>query len=307
MYFCNVKRLLLFVALFLSFAVCAQDSLRLLEPAPVLHRGRVWGVALGEAVLGGGSLIGLNQLWYADYPRQNFHVFNDNAEWLQMDKCGHALTSYALGRIGAQTLRWGGVRANRARWYGGLLGVAYLSGIEVLDGYSSGWGFSWGDQAANGIGAALFIVQDAVWHEQRITPKFGFRRSTYAVYRPNLLGSTWTEQLLKDYNGQTYWLSVNVSSFLAADTRFPRWLNVAVGYGANGMTGGNSNPVFCDAQGTCFTFERYRQYYLSLDIDLTRLPVKRPWLKTICSAIGWIKIPAPGVVIGNGRAGFVVQ
>ena len=36
----------------------------------------------------GGTLIGLNAIWYAKYPRSGFHFFNDNAEWLQMDKAG---------------------------------------------------------------------------------------------------------------------------------------------------------------------------------------------------------------------------
>jgi hypothetical protein len=35
----------------------------------------------------------------------------------------------------------------------------------------------------------------------------------YAQYRPNVLGSSLAEQILKDYNGQTYWLSVNLHSF----------------------------------------------------------------------------------------------
>src|ERR1043166_9398894 len=42
-----------------------------------------------EAALYSGSLLALNQLWYKDYPRRSFHFFDDNNEWLQMDKCGH--------------------------------------------------------------------------------------------------------------------------------------------------------------------------------------------------------------------------
>ena len=34
------------------------------------------------------ALVGLNQLWYADYPKSDFHFINDNEEWLQMDKLG---------------------------------------------------------------------------------------------------------------------------------------------------------------------------------------------------------------------------
>jgi hypothetical protein len=59
--------------------------------------------------------------------------------------------------------------------------------------------------------------------------------------RPNVLGENFLQQTLKDYNGQTYWLSINVASFLSDDTRFPKWLNVAVGYGADGLIGGTEN------------------------------------------------------------------
>jgi hypothetical protein len=45
---------------------------------------------------------------------------------------------------------------------------------------------------------------------KRITPKFSFHTTQYAQYRPNVLGSSLAEQILKDYNGQTYWLSVNL-------------------------------------------------------------------------------------------------
>jgi hypothetical protein len=52
-------------------------------------------------------LVGLNQLWYADYARSDFHFINDNAEWLQMDKAGHIYSSYHLGDWG-EMLEWSG-------------------------------------------------------------------------------------------------------------------------------------------------------------------------------------------------------
>jgi hypothetical protein len=63
------------------------------------------------------------------------------------------------------------------------------------------------------FGTALFVSQELLWKEQRITPKFSFHTTQYAQYRPNVLGSSLAEQMLKDYNGQTYWLSVNLHSF----------------------------------------------------------------------------------------------
>ncbi|MBN8696866.1 MAG: DUF2279 domain-containing protein [Bacteroidetes bacterium] len=248
-----------------------------------------------EAVLYAGSLVGLNELWYKNYPRSSFHFFDDNREWLQMDKVGHATTSYYIGKVGIGMLKWCGVNRKKAIWYGGMLGSLYQSTIEILDGYSAEWGFSIGDFAANTAGSLLVVGQELAWDEQRITLKFSFQKSEYAVYRPNLLGKTTVENILKDYNGQTYWLSFNLASFMSKETRFPSWLNIAVGYGANGMTGGNFNPPYIDQNGDQVVFDRYRQFYLSLDADLTRIKTKSKLLKTIFNTIGFIKIPAPSL------------
>jgi hypothetical protein len=72
-------------------------------------------------------------------------------------------------------------------------------------------------------------------------------------------------------------------------------LNVAAGYGADGMIGGYSNPPLADGFGNPLAFERYRQFYLSLDIDLTRIKTRSPFLKAALMAFGFIKIPAPAL------------
>jgi hypothetical protein len=63
---------------------------------------------------------------------------------------------------------------------GGLSGTAFLTVVEVLDGFSSGWGFSIGDLGADLAGSGLFIAQELVWNEQRIQVKFSFHRNSYA-------------------------------------------------------------------------------------------------------------------------------
>ena len=199
---------------------------------------------ISEIVLATGTLFGLNQLWYADYPRSAFHFINDNSQWLQMDKAGHVFSSYHLGRLGSEMLAWSGASKKKQLLYGAGLGFAFLTAVEVLDGYSSQWGASSGDVIANASGTALYLSQELIWHEQRITPKFSFHTTKFANYRPDVLGSSFSEQILKDYNGQTYWLSVNLYSF-AKDSKIPKWLNLAFGYGAEGMISGNeqnTNP-----------------------------------------------------------------
>ncbi len=261
-------------------------------------------VATSEGALYIGSMIGLNELWYKNYPRSSFHFFDDSDEWLQMDKVGHITTSYYIGRIGINSLKWCGVQRKKAIWYGGMLGFVYQSTIEILDGYSTEWGFSVTDFAANTAGSLLVIGQELAWDEQRITLKFSFQQSEFAKYRPNLLGKNLQENILKDYNGQTYWLSLNLSSFMSEETKFPKWLNVAFGYGGNGMTGGSFNPPYIDEKGNQIYFDRYRQFYFSLDADLTRIKTKSKFLKAVFNTIGFIKIPAPSLEFNkNGIKG----
>lgn len=274
-----------------------------MPPDSVLHKKRLYAVAGIEGSLWAASIIGLNYVWYSDYDRASWHTFNDNSEWLQIDKVGHATTSYFLGKIGYDMLRWSGVSHKKAIWLGGSLGFMYLTSIEMLDAYSQNWGFSWGDMAANATGAGLYMGQAALWKEQRISLKFSFHMTDYAQYRPNVLGSNFPERMLKDYNGQTYWLSGNIYSFLPKESRFPKWLNVAVGYGGEGMLGGFSNPS--EVNGTPVPhFDRYRQYYLTLDVDWTRIPTHSKFLKSIFNIFSFIKFPMPALEFSNKGTTF---
>ena len=73
------------------------------------------------------ALVGLNQLWYANYPKSDFHFINDNREWLQMDKMGHMTTSYYSGVAGIKAYQWTGMSQKKAIWYGGLTGTFFLT------------------------------------------------------------------------------------------------------------------------------------------------------------------------------------
>lgn len=294
-----MTRLFVISLLLVGLSVSAQIEIRqpevFLKPSDTLNKARRNGVIWTESGLAAGALVGLAQVWYNDYEKSDFHFVNDNAQWLQMDKAGHVYSSYHLGRFGYEALAWSGVREKDRLLYGSTLGFAFLSTVEIFDGYSAKWGASWGDIAANAGGTALFVSQQLLWKEQRIIPKFSFHTTPYASARPEVLGETVPEQLLKDYNGQTYWLSFNIHSF-AKSSKIPKWLNVAVGYGAEGMVTGNDrfvNTVFLPEH------ERFRQFYLSLDVDLSKIETKSHLLKTVFSVFNTIKIPAPALEINT--------
>ena len=83
------------------------------------------------------ALVGLNKMWYSNYPKSKFHFINDNGEWLQMDKLGHLTTSYYSGVAGIKAYQWTGMSRKNAIWYGGLTGTYFLTIIEILDGQSA--------------------------------------------------------------------------------------------------------------------------------------------------------------------------
>jgi len=131
-----------------------------LKPSDSLNKSRRNAVVITEASLATLTLVGLNQLWYADYPRSNFKTINDSSEWLQMDKLGHMFSSYQLGSFGANTLNWAGASKKDQLLYGATLGLVFLTAVEVMDGFSEEWGFSWTDMAANVAGLGYILVKN---------------------------------------------------------------------------------------------------------------------------------------------------
>ncbi len=281
--------------------------------ADSLNKKRAYAVAGGSAAIFCGALVGLNYAWYANYPRSNFHFFNDNGEWLEIDKCGHIYNAYSQACISAAGYRWAGVDKRHAALYGFATGEALQLTIEIMDGFSAAWGFSKGDFLSNTIGASFPLLQQYVWNDQRILLKASGLYRDYS-YDPVLLqranslyGKSIPERYLKDYNAITTWGSVNIASFIKTENNFPKWLNVAVGYGADGMFGGYSNTWSYDANGNnprdkgtapVITYnrtdvKRYRQYYLSPDIDFTRIKTKSQFWKTCFVVLNAIKVPAP--------------
>lgn len=287
-----------FIFLFLSvnqFAF-ASDSLSVLKKRKLI-------LGVSTLALTSSSLVYLNQAWFQKYNTSKLHAFDDNEEWFQMDKYGHTFTTYQTGRLMMNAMEWAGYSKKSQILIGGLSGFVYMSAIEVMDGYSDGWGFSWGDMATNALGSGIAIGQKALWDEQRIQIKFSYYSSEYAKYNPNLLGESFATQILKDYNGQIYWLSINPSSFIKKENKFPKWLNVAVGYGANGMIGARNNNFLIES-GNSVSFNRYRQGYLSLDVDLTRIKTKSKLLKSVFSCLNIIKIPFPNVELSERKLKF---
>lgn len=270
------------------------------------NKKRVYLIAGIHAAGYAGTLAVLGTAWYNGYAKTPFHVFNDSKEWLQVDKAGHAWTAYNIAHYSTQMWRWTGLNQRKAALLGGAGALGYQTILEFLDAHSAEWGWSWTDMGANTVGAALFTTQELIWNEQKISLKFSaFPQRHEASLRPRvdaLFGTTFPERLLKDYNAQTYWASANLAAFFPA--AFPSWLNVAVGYGAKGLYGGFKN-IAVDKNGAVIfdrsDIKRVRQWYLSPDVDWTKLKTNKKLVRTLFSLMNMIKVPAPALELSGGK------
>jgi hypothetical protein len=299
--------------------LAAQDTPKLgfWEPSDTFHKGRFWRLTGGTTAVYGLVSVGLYNAWYKGYPQSSFHLFNDLGEWKEIDKTGHFLTAYNMTRGAFGGARYVGMKHRSAAWTAAGVGSLIQLTIEVMDGFSEKWGFSLPDIAFNTAGAGLFLGQELAWHEQRINLKVSVTPQSYPTTTvwstdgttsvtldqraKELYGSSLPEILLKDYNAISGWASFNIASFLPEESKFPKWLNVAVGYGANNLYAGYDNTWVQDGKtfdGKTFVvnpvdYPVYRQYYLSFDVDFTRIRTKSPLLKFVFSLANVFKMPSP--------------
>lgn len=241
------------------------------------------------------SVVALNELWYSNSEKQPFQFFNDNKEWKQLDKFGHFYSAYYLSYGASRSLLWCDVEKRKADLWGAAAGFLILLPIEIMDGFSADYGASAGDLLANSLGAGFYLSQSLLWNEIRLHPKFSFQRTDYPKLREDeLLGNGPISEMVKDYNGQTYWLSVDISAF----TKFPRWLNIAIGYGAHNMVYAN------DTENSAAGYNAYRQFYLGIDFDVTHLKSKSKTINTLLFLVNMIKLPAPAVEFSSKGTTF---
>lgn len=256
-------------------------------PAP--SRLRWVGLGAGGTTVTTYGLLGA--AWFGDDGWTRFRFFDDWRQWQQIDKIGHAYGAYQVSRTMMAALRWAGASERTQFWYGGLSGFVYQLPIEILDGFSPNYGASWGDLSANAAGSGLALLNFGVWREHRISLRFSYSPTNWAAQAPQVLGDNHAERLLKDYNGQTYWLSAAPAAWLPDEARYwPKWLCLSVGMGGEGMIGGYGREPRGDIRN-----REHRQWYLSLDVDWTRIKTRKRGLKLLFFGLQAIKLPAPAL------------
>jgi hypothetical protein len=288
----QAKKIILVLGLVFSFQFSFSQSF--FKNADSLHKNRTIGITALYTTSWTSSILALNYVWYSDYPSTKIHTFNDWDEWLQMDKFGHIYTAYHISKSVALFNRWAGMKKVPAAIVGSAFALGYQTTLEILDGKSADWGFSWGDMAANTLGAAAYASQEYFFDNQRILLKQSYLPTEYALLRPQVLGDNFVQRYLKDYNGQTYWFSFAPVQF-SSNIPLPKWFCLSVGYGIDGKLYGTDNKSVFDG----ITYNANRRFLFSFDIDLTQLNIKNKTLKTLIKPFNAIKIPFPTIYWQN--------
>lgn len=290
------SRFLIIYCFFAANAMYAQSTF-FDSPDSILKK-RIIPVSIGIGSTWAVSMVGLSQIWYNDYEKTTFHTFDDGSNWLQMDKAGHIYTTYKISQFAGNFYKWSGMKTKNSALIGTGIGLGFQTTLEVFDGYSSGWGFSWYDMGSNTLGAGIYLGQELAWKEQRFLLKYSYHPTEFAALRPEVLGSNFQERFLKDYNGQTYWLSFNPFLF-SKNSSFPKWVCLAFGYSVHNKIVGDKETYIDPTNFNSYSSQR--ELIFSLDIDFSRIPVQKKWLKTVLKQLNYLKIPFPALIIRDGK------
>ncbi|HWA05671.1 MAG TPA: DUF2279 domain-containing protein, partial [Ignavibacteria bacterium] len=98
--------------------------------------------------------------------RGKFHIQNDWDYAMSADKTGHFFDGALIQAIYRGALEWAGFSPTASVWLGAAFSIAYMTDVEIEDGFATDWGFSMGDQICN-VAGALYPVAQYYWKPLR--------------------------------------------------------------------------------------------------------------------------------------------
>lgn len=252
----------------------------------ILKTGLITGISIGAGV------------WLHNYQknawwsgqRGHFHIQNDWEYAMSADKLGHFFDGAFIHKLYSGAFEWAGFDKKNAMWFGTLFSIAYMTDIEIEDGFATDWGFSWGDELFNVLGAFYPVAQ----YYSPPLREFNFKWS----YLPSddLRNGSKNGAFLDDYNGQTVWLSVSIHHFLPKNAKnyWPDFLNIALGYGVKHYT----DPL-----------KKYQNFYIAFDYDFRKLiPGNSKFMVWMKDILNHFRIfPAPGIRFNKKGVEYVIN
>ncbi|TRZ97702.1 MAG: MFS transporter [Deltaproteobacteria bacterium] len=167
------------------------------------------------------------------------------------DKLAHVFVTYAGTRALARVFEGLGNPPEKSLRLAGWTSLGVFTGVEVLDGFSSRWGFSYEDMVCNFAGVAFAILMESY---PSVDAVLDFRLLYERSDDDRLRGKT---SPAGDYSGQTYLLAFKVDGVpRLRNVPLVRYLEFLVGYGARGYE---------------IQRDPHRQVYYGVGINLSRL------------------------------------
>lgn len=260
----------------------AEGESPALRGLPPEHVAPVRLGAVGGALAAGsvGLYVYQKHAWWADDHRTTFHLHTGDSS-MHLDKVGHFVGTAAQAHVVARATEWAGLSPNEAALAGATAAWLLQLHVEINDGFNGLWGFDPYDVAANTLGAGFFYAQERVPALDPLALKFSYWPTPGVTdHPPDFEGRP--PSPIDDYDGHTYWLSLRVHDVLpaAAKPYWPEWLGLAAGVSGYRLD----------------TDEAAREYFLSLDVDLTRVLPANTWLGAqLREMANYLHLPAPAL------------
>jgi len=219
-----------------------------------------------------------NTMWWKGR-KSPFH-FNWQQDWtyaMGSDKFGHFFFGSVISTVYSQVFEWCGFERDKSVLYGALFAFGYQTFLEVRDGFSSEYGFSWGDFLANVLGESL-----PYWKN-----KYPFLRDLkfkISLYPSERFRHGSNRHIIDDYESIYDWISYPLYKILPANfSRFiPRFINIAIGHSVKKLDLPNA---------------RHHEFYIGLDWNLEELSGDCWLLKVVKKDLNFYRLPAPAVKI----------
>jgi hypothetical protein len=260
--------------------VSKKKSTSLANQKTTFHPWRL--VLLGSGITIGwlGMHIYYTNTWWKN--RVHYFKFAEDPWYARnVDKVSHVYTAAVITEGIGMLYEWTGIKPLNALIYGSITAMAYETYIEMYDGISPIWGFDWGDMGANIFGAAYPVAQKLAPFLNNFNFKWSFKPAWIINKTKN------TPDLLNDYTSMTFWLSISPKGLLPKKIAqyYPGFLAIALGVSLKNASHETSTAL------------AYRELFLALDYDLTKLPGNTDFLKKLKKILNYYHFPSPAVRI----------
>ncbi len=244
----------------------------------------VWRMAVVGGVSTGAFIYGhalQSNLWWKG-EQSPFHVDWEH-DWhyaLGADKFGHFFFPYIMSDAYRHAFRWAGMDTVSSMYLASGIALTYETYVEIKDGFSKEWGFSWGDFTADALGATFPIAQHYIPALKPYSIKISFQPSDKFRVGQHAV-------IFDDYESTYHWISVDVAALLPLSWRdvYPPWVNIGIGHSVKNLDfkGGGTHEL-----------------YLGLDWNLRGLPIEGSLWDALVAVLQYYHLPAPAVRLYPG-------